>query len=98
MILEFWRFIRTNNCRVAGRLIRPSAALVYMKVFDIAPSEKQIGMDLILRSCKGFGVAIFGTVRAYILKGHRCIFFVDGIEGSLVTDILFGNQGDATPC
>jgi len=57
-------------------------------------------MQLILRRDEGtvgFILAAFGSISAHILECDSGIGFVDGVECSLVSDVLFRDERDSAP-
>lgn len=75
-----------------------------VQVFDVLPSKKEVGVHDVLGRDEGGrsgGVeefASFGAVGADVLEGDGGVGFVDGVEGAVVADVLFRDEGDATPC
>jgi hypothetical protein len=79
-------------------MLRDSGGLIFVhvQIFDILSSKQEIGMDSVCRShkCRFFIglLATFSSVRTNVLQSYRGILFVDAVQQTFVTDILFRNQ------
>ena len=78
-----------------------------MQIFDVTTAKEEIRMDLILgwyeggggvATGVGFVFPSFGSEGLDVLERYGGVCFVDGVEGSFVSDVLFGDEGDSTPC